>query len=914
MSTYESRLALAGLCLDRTLLGGAWLYPLPDKVEKAWLDLREEYYGATSSKANLPYEGLLMVLRASGHTSASLYPTTKKDPPRFLALSRRLDPAHLRNAIVLWEQALLLKPAESVTLGYASVLADLISEIEPEYVELWDHLRLAPRSVDADSWVFAAAAWNLGTQLAKTPLSIDGREISLRVDTDGNLLAWSPEDMWHSTWHAARPDKKDQDEGAGKKPEVWKTERRSAALRVEVGMKSFSGLATPLLVLHPKASRLSNTLRNTRTAWLAPKSPTAPLLRLDLNGKGEHTHLDHTSRVALDAWVRLRDEPVFPREPGETEFLPLRPSAMDLSGQNGNLRALIPTAGAFPIGRGVGLHTVATIARHAEDVLGTPLLRADQFVRTLSSNARKAEYGRDETLLDDLDLPHIIESAGASRLRILALYQHQEMRTRMQRLLAYHFNKPELANGMPEDQVVELGCQTEVVFHCAPELLAHGPDDKHTWRRELVDAIPHLEAPGTGVLALCETLYDARAWSRQRRERKFDKSLPDPDALDAKPHVSRYLAQRGVLAQFLNHNFKPRRSKKTERDPANALEALGMQLASDYPGHSAVGDMLRAAGLVHPRLTRAISYGPHALKESVTHVGLHLREQLGDRRGPVTEPPKLMWTLVAFIPRDGLWEAYAYLPPAPGRRSGWFPYAQAQAIHRGAELPQGRRQDEQLPRHIDHALKQLGQNDYILYVSGRSTRSLWPRLANKNFDTPLDDNGCINGKPALPGLTLPQEFRPRAVIRSTAAGPDLALPAFPEKVYADGKTTCGKSDNALYSLGESDSTFLMCNTPHQTTGKTFYAKSGFEYGRWHCDNPEEQAETWYNLNATEIAVLHHPAQHSPSMYALTAAKLCNHPLAWSHRTQHPLPIHAAIQMDKDHPDYRRTIDWNADEE
>ncbi|MGW1055471.1 RNaseH domain-containing protein [Streptomyces sp. NPDC002521] len=37
-------------------------------------------------------------------------------------------------------------------------------------------------------------------------------------------------------------------------------------------------------------------------------------------------------------------------------------------------------------------------------------------------------------------------------------------------------------------------------------------------------------------------------------------------------------------------------------------------------------------------------------------------------------------------------------------------------------------------------------------------------------------------------------------------------------------------------------------------------------------------------------------------YALTTARLCNHALAWEHRTRHPLPVHAAIQMDKNHPD------------
>jgi hypothetical protein len=41
-------------------------------------------------------------------------------------------------------------------------------------------------------------------------------------------------------------------------------------------------------------------------------------------------------------------------------------------------------------------------------------------------------------------------------------------------------------------------------------------------------------------------------------------------------------------------------------------------------------------------------------------------------------------------------------------------------------------------------------------------------------------------------------------------------------------------------------------------GKAPSAKSGRTQGRWVCDDKEEQAETWYNLTATEIAVIQHP--------------------------------------------------------
>lgn len=44
-------------------------------------------------------------------------------------------------------------------------------------------------------------------------------------------------------------------------------------------------------------------------------------------------------------------------------------------------------------------------------------------------------------------------------------------------------------------------------------------------------------------------------------------------------------------------------------------------------------------------------------------------------------------------------------------------------------------------------------------------------------------------------------------------------------------------------------------------------------------------------------------------YAVAAARLCDHTIAWhTSRTRYPAPLHLAMQMDWDHPGYRRTLD------
>ncbi|MGW1055470.1 RNaseH domain-containing protein [Streptomyces sp. NPDC002521] len=285
-----------------------------------------------------------------------------------------------------------------------------------------------------------------------------------------------------------------------------------------------------------------------------------------------------------------------------------------------------------------------------------------------------------------------------------------------------------------------------------------------------------------------------------------------------------------------------------------------MELAADFPGHNAIGDMLRSAGLVHPRLTRAISTGT-GLKERVAHLGLHMRAQLGDRHVNRTEEPKLMWVLTAFVPVGERWKALVYLPTDRGGNGGWFNCARAQALSRSHPIPEGSRGDDTLPRRIDHALYELSRHfksGYVHYVSGDSTRPVWPLLANKNADL-LPDDGLAHGRPAVPGATLAPEHLPRAVIRTTSsADPSIPLPALFHEIDEDSTVSDGdKTSNALFQLDGIETTFIMSRRPQQMDGKTPSAKSGRTRGRWACDDKEAQAETWYNLTATEIAVIQH---------------------------------------------------------
>ncbi|MER6445448.1 hypothetical protein [Streptomyces venezuelae] len=72
-------------------------------------------------------------------------------------------------------------------------------------------------------------------------------------------------------------------------------------------------------------------------------------------------------------------------------------------------------------------------------------------------------------------LNKIIAAAGREHLRFLVLYRRQSERTRMQRLLAYHFNRPDLAaSRMPENKVVPLTDHVEAYLQPADDDAGRG--------------------------------------------------------------------------------------------------------------------------------------------------------------------------------------------------------------------------------------------------------------------------------------------------------------------------------------------------------------------------------------------------------------------------------------------------------
>jgi hypothetical protein len=66
-------------------------------------------------------------------------------------------------------------------------------------------------------------------------------------------------------------------------------------------------------------------------------------------------------------------------------------------------------------------------------------------------------------------------------------------------------------------------------------------------------------------------------------------------------------------------------------------------------------------------------------------------------------------------------------------------------------------------------------------------------------------------------------------------------------------------------------------------------------------------QNFYAMTATEILPIGGPFDEAREALSAMTARLCHQTLFWSDRARYPVPLHAARQMDLDHPQYRREV-------
>ncbi|MFI8456862.1 RNAseH domain-containing protein [Kitasatospora sp. NPDC085464] len=315
--------------------------------------------------------------------------------------------------------------------------------------------------------------------------------------------------------------------------------------------------------------------------------------------------------------------------------------------------------------------------------------------------------------------------------------------------------------------------------------------------------------------------------------------------------------------------------------------------------------------------------GPYKPDE-IAHCGIHVRRQ-SKRSGE--KAAKICVTATVMVPpgrNDEAWTMHGWSYTSPR----WQPYDRAQAAYHAKDYPEGKLTElvdnnagyKKVAAEIDQALSDLadylGHTPYTVTVDAVGTRRLWAGLHNRRQGQDGEAEETW-----LPGSTLPAKDRPIGIIRVNVDMDEMPRPIGLSRVDGEGKVLSSQKRTDMLFEVETDlgtPTWILVTTPHQFDGGGA-GRLGEDKTRWtanHGVKPDkkngirgeknEVSKNWYTMTATGIYPIALADGVRGEQLVNSTARMATHPLAWSNRTKYPIALHAAVQMDKDHPQYRRT--------
>ncbi|MFJ2195318.1 RNaseH domain-containing protein [Streptomyces violaceusniger] len=836
----------------------------------------------------------------------------------FLVSRHPIDSDLLRKAFTLTHGLALGEQVEAIDLRRPPDLARRIAQTPERVFALKEHLAGANGTQpDAPNWVYKSVGWGLADRLAAVRFKLsNGREIALRPDVTGGLVAL--DDPW-------------ENEGGG----------RYAVCRTSVQLKTLPNVQHPVLLLDARVSRISSSLIFSSTALAIQPGEGHPVLEVKLNGRGgaktiPRQTLQALGRLKMDYSIlqtiadrsereqkirerarAFKEKLQFPREhPGQVWPIPAK-----------NYQ--------HPIGTGVGMHHLRLLRAHADAVLGDKAERLSlrQSAMTLPRRPTEPEKvsaqeykrrkeerertGSNEPLRPRGSLFPSAESlctsadgAGFKKLRIACLWYRDETRQRMLQTFCRAFGLDPV--GLDTKEGIELDLyqgRIAAVFHYAPDFLRPG---RGRDRAEVLGAVAASLRSRDGVLvgAWCETEFPD------------GDDFPGVDTrdladLDAKPQTKGVLAGLDVPSQYL-----------MGRGKEGVVEPGG----EDHPAQMALLDLYRSLGIIDERIANALQAKGSFLVDRLAHVGVHVRQQ--NRRYGEKGEPKIVITATALVPPQtskGAWSLLGWSSTAPV----WRPYRSAQnAFHArpypepSAETPSYRQKWDGAADMVERALGDLADEldgvQYTVTVDGQSARRMWDGLQNLRLgeqpgQSRADDNRN-RSRYHLPGARLGVDA-PLAVVRLNTEDDEVPQPV--------SVTYLGKKEGAepvekgtstlLFEVGTDFGTpvWLLCNVPRAYDGSGA-GRLGSKRTRWEAQQSVqsenrserrkgEMPQNFYAMTATEILPIGGPSDEAREALAAMTGRLCHQTLFWSDRARYPVPLHAARQMDLDHPQYRREV-------
>ena len=283
--------------------------------------------------------------------------------------------------------------------------------------------------------------------------------------------------------------------------------------------------------------------------------------------------------------------------------------------------------------------------------------------------------------------------------------------------------------------------------------------------------------------------------------------------------------------------------------------------------------------------------------------------------------------------------ASALVPPKPPERTWtmlgwsstrpvWRPYRLAQTAFHTSAYPQDtgdkktyRQRWDDAAETVERALADLAEEledtPYVVTVDEQASRRMWDGLQNMRLG---GSPGSGKSRYWLPGSTLSHGERPQAIIRINTEDEEVPQPVSSTRIAKVKDSEAVEQDTAttLYRVTTDFGTpmWIFCNVPRAFDGDGA-GRLGSKYTRWDAkpsvasDKKEERRkgempQNWYAMTASVIYPLACAEGVSEEALAITTAKLCHQTQFWDGRSRFPVPVHAAKQMDLDHPQYRRT--------
>lgn len=887
---------------------------------KLWDDFDrqcKQKYNNESAQAPYSIATTVLSMMSGGYVC---FAPDRKDP--FLASLHPLDSKLLHRVFTLTYHLALGQDVGTIDLTDPPELARRIAGTPEERHPLGEFLEADGNTqATAPNWLYRTVAWELSRRLAREPWAIsDSRTIRLRPDSTGGLVAF--DDPWEN------------DRGG-----------RYALSRTALTLKTLPNISAPVLLLDSRVTRISSSLVFSATALAEQPGEDRPLLEVALNGRGgartvNRLALQALGRLEMDYSIlrtiderskreqRLRadaaekeERPVFPRE---------RPR---------QVWPILPKNYSFPIGTGPGMHHLRLLHQHFTEVFAGRAEPLDAREVTMDlphrptdpmklpqqeHDRRKAEYDRwkvERKQNPELKRPDPIsprgsafpapesivasvEAEGFKKLRIACLWYRDETRLRMLDTFRKTFGlAPGGLDPRDGEEFSLHGEQITAVFHYAAGFLMPGPSGN---RKEALAASGAALRSQDGVLV--------GAWCETEIPTATDAGGDSPtslDDLDAKPQTKNVLAGMDVPTQYLRG-----------RDDTGVIKPK----AKDHPAEMALLDLYRSLGIIDDRIANALQ--PEKVGypvDRIAHVGIHVRQQ--NRRKGESGQPKVVITASALVPPEaagGTWTILGWSSTRPG----WPPYRLAQTAFHASAYPEGtgdkktyRQRWDDAAEAVELALtdlaEELEETPYVVTVDEQSSRRMWDGLQNIRLG---DSPGNGKSRYWLPGSSLGADERPRAIIRINTEDDEVPQPVGATYLAKakDSKPVEKETATTLYRVTTDFGTpaWIFCNVPRAYDGASA-GRLGSKYTRWDAkrsvasDNKEERrkgemSQNWYAMTASVIYPLACADGVPEEALAITTAKLCHQAQFWDGRSRFPVPLHAAEQMDLDHPQYRRT--------